>query len=55
MANAYLGAIEALTPPTGGRFEAVFIVGDETGEEHDLSKAARLIGWQPRSHRLLKE
>lgn len=55
MANAYLGAIEAVTPPATGRFEALFIVGDETGEEHDLSKAARLIGWQPRSHRLLTE
>ncbi len=55
MANAYLGAIEAVTPPSEGRFEALFIVGDETGEEHDLSKAARLIGWQPRSHRLLTE
>lgn len=53
MANAYLGAIEAVTPPAPGRFEPVFIVGDETGAEHDLSKAARLIGWQPQSHRLL--
>ena len=53
MANAYLGAIEAVTPPAPGRFEPVFIVGDETGQEHDLSKAARLIGWRPQSHRLL--
>lgn len=53
MANAYLGAIEAVTPPAPGRFESVFIVGDETGQEHDLSKAARLIGWRPQSHRLL--
>ena len=53
MANAYLGAIAALS--TEGRFESVFIVGDETGREHDLSKAARLIGWQPQAHRLLKE
>lgn len=55
MANAYLGAVEAVTAPSEGRFESLFIVGDETGEEHDLSKAARLIGWQPRSHRLLGE
>lgn len=53
MANAYLGAIDALAAPTPGRFESVFIVGDETGEEHDLSKAAQLIGWRPQSHRLL--
>ena len=55
MANAYLGAVEAVTPPAAGRFEAVFIVGDETGEEHDLSRAARLIGWKPQSHRLLED
>ncbi|MBL8593317.1 MAG: NAD(P)-dependent oxidoreductase [Devosia sp.] len=55
MANAYLGAVEAITPASEGGFEALFIVGDETGEEHDLSKAARLIGWRPQSHRLLTE
>lgn len=55
LANAYLGAIAAVATPGPGRFEAVFVVGDEAGEEHDLSKAARLIGWQPRSHRLLAE
>ncbi len=53
MANAYLGAVDTLTAPTPGRFESLFIVGDEAGEEHDLSKAARLIGWRPQSHRLL--
>jgi len=53
MANAYLGAVDAVTAPAPGRYESVFIVGDETGAEHDLSKAARLIGWQPQSHRLL--
>lgn len=52
MANAYLGALEAVTP-TGGRYDAVFIVGDEAGQEHNLSKAARLIGWRPQSHQLL--
>ena len=54
LANAYLGAIVAVAMPgPGRRFEAVFVVGDEAGEEHDLSKADRLIGWQPRLHRLL--
>jgi nucleoside-diphosphate-sugar epimerase len=55
MANAYLGAVIALRTPAPGRFESVFIVGDETGQEHDLSKADRLIGWRPQSHRLLGE
>jgi len=53
MANAYLGAIDA-PPQAGGRFEAVFIVGDETEREHNLSKAARLIGWRPQAHQLLE-
>lgn len=55
MANAYLGAIKAVTGTTEGRYESVFVVGDETGREHDLSKAARIIGWQPQSHRLLED
>lgn len=52
LANAYLGAVEAIAT-SDARFDAVFIVGDETGQEHDLSTAARLIGWRPQSHRLL--
>jgi galactonate dehydratase len=39
---------------TGPRFEAVFIAGDESEEEHNLSKARRLLGWTPRSHRYLQ-
>jgi nucleoside-diphosphate-sugar epimerase len=54
MANAYLGAVDAVNTPTPGRYESVFVVGDEAGQEHDLSKAARLIGWRPQSHRLLE-
>ncbi len=55
MANAYLGAVEAVTAsPTPG-FEPVFIVGDETGAEHDLSRAETLLGWRPEAHRLLGE
>ena len=53
MANAYLGAIAALGPEP--RYEAIYIVGDENGVEHDLSKAERLIGWRPQSQRLLAE
>lgn len=55
MANAYLGAVTAVSASEAGGFESLFIVGDDAGEEHDLSKAARLIGWQPRSQRLLAE
>ncbi|MCX7301878.1 MAG: NAD(P)-dependent oxidoreductase [Rhodobacterales bacterium] len=51
MANAYLGAIKALG--SGPRFDSVYVVGDETGREHDLSKVERLIGWNPTAHRLL--
>ncbi len=49
LANAYLAALEAVQ--TGhGRFDAVFITGDEKGEAHNLSKAKRLLGWEPRTH-----
>jgi nucleoside-diphosphate-sugar epimerase len=49
LARAYLGAIEAVQ--TGhGRFDAVFIAGDEHQQEHNLSKARRLLGWEPRTH-----
>lgn len=51
MANAYLGAIAALKGEP--RYESIYIVGDETGAEHDLGKAARLINWRPLSQRLL--
>ena len=55
LANAYLGAIEAVGSTSDPRFDAVFVVGDETGAEHDLTKAARLIGWKPQAHRLLED
>jgi nucleoside-diphosphate-sugar epimerase len=52
LANAYLAALYAVQ--TGhGRFEAVFIAGDETEKEHNLSKAKRLLGWTPRAHELV--
>lgn len=54
LANAYLGALEAVQVGHG-RFDAVFIAGDEREQEHNLSKARRLLGWEPRSHRLLSE
>ena len=54
LARAYMGALEAVQVGHG-RFDAVFIAGDEAEEEHNLSKAKRLLGWEPQSHRLLGE
>jgi len=50
--RAYLAALEAVQVGHG-RFEAVFIAGDEHEREHNLSKATRLLGWQPTSQRHL--
>ena len=54
LAGAYLRALDA-AQVGHGRFDAVFIAGDEREQEHNLSKARRLLGWQPRAHRLLEE
>ena len=52
LATAYLAALEAIQ--TGhGRFDAFFIAGDEREQDHNLSKAKRVLGWEPRSHHLL--
>jgi nucleoside-diphosphate-sugar epimerase len=48
LANAYLAALQAIQVGHG-RFEAIFIAGDEREEEHNLSKAKRLLGWEPRT------
>ena len=53
LARAYLGALDAVQVGHGW-FEAVFIAGDESEEEHNLSKARRLLGWTPQSHRYLQ-
>jgi nucleoside-diphosphate-sugar epimerase len=50
LARAYLAALEAVHVGHG-RFDAVFIAGDEAEEEHNLSKARRLLGWEPTSQR----
>lgn len=52
LANAYLAALEAVQVGKG-RFDAFFIAGDEAEQEHNLSKAKRVLGWQPRSHALV--
>lgn len=54
LANAYLGALDAVQVGHG-RFDAVFVVGDEHEEEHNLSKAERLLGWKPQTHLLPEE
>jgi len=50
LANAYLAALDAVQVGHG-RFDAIFIAGDEAESEHNLSKARRLLSWQPRSQR----
>jgi nucleoside-diphosphate-sugar epimerase len=52
LAQAYLAALQAVQVGHG-RFDAVFIAGDESEEEHNLSKARRLLNWEPRSQRHL--
>ena len=54
LANAYLAALEAVQVGRG-RFDAVFIAGDEAEREHNLSKARRLLNWTPRSQRYLAD
>jgi nucleoside-diphosphate-sugar epimerase len=54
LARAYLAALEAVQVGHG-QFEAIFIAGDEREEEHNLSKARRLLDWEPQSSRLLAE
>jgi nucleoside-diphosphate-sugar epimerase len=52
LANAYLAALE-LVQRGHGRFDAFFVAGDENEQEHNLTKAKRVLGWQPRSQELL--
>ena len=54
LANAYLAALAAVQVGHG-RFDAVFIAGDEREDEHNLAKARRLLGWEPRAQRLLTD
>jgi nucleoside-diphosphate-sugar epimerase len=52
LANAYLAALK-LVQQGHGRFEAFFIAGDEHQKEHNLTKAKRVLGWEPTTHRKL--
>ena len=53
LAQAYLCALRAIEVGHG-RFDAVFIAGDEREEEHNLSKARRVLGWKPHAQQLLE-
>ena len=52
LARAYLAALDAVQAGHG-RFDAIFIAGDEQEEMYNLSKAKRVLGWEPLTHRLL--
>ncbi len=54
LANAYLAGLEYVQGG-GGRFDAFFIAGDERGEQINISKARKLLGWEPKAHRLLAD
>jgi nucleoside-diphosphate-sugar epimerase len=49
LARAYLAALENVQVGHG-RFDPVFIAGDENEQEHNLTKAKTLLGWVPQSH-----
>jgi len=53
LARAYLAALDAVKVGHG-RFDAFFIAGDETAKSHNMSKAKRVLGWEPRSQEYLE-
>jgi nucleoside-diphosphate-sugar epimerase len=54
LAEAYHLALEKVQQGHG-RFEAVYIAGDEREQVHNLSKARQLLGWAPGGQRLLEQ
>lgn len=52
LARAYLKALE-IAEIGSSRYDAFFIAGDEKEVTYNLSKARRVLGWQPESHRLI--
>jgi len=54
LARAYSAALRVVQEGHG-RFEAVYVTGDDTGEEWNLSKARWLLGWQPESQRYVDD
>jgi nucleoside-diphosphate-sugar epimerase len=53
LARAYSAALQRVQDGGHGRFEAVFVTGDDSGQEWNLTKARWLLGWQPESQRYL--
>lgn len=51
LARAYLAAIDAVQVGHG-RFDAVFVAGDELEQTYNMSKAKRLLGWEPQAHHM---
>ena len=49
LANAYILSLDKINKGHG-RFDPIFIAGDENEEEHNLTKAKQYLGWQPKSH-----
>ena len=49
MAAAYLAALKVAVGRRG-RYDAVFLAGDENEAEVNLSKGRQLLGWEPRTH-----
>jgi hypothetical protein len=54
LAAAYLAALQAVQVGHG-RYDAVFIAGDESEANHNMTKARRLLGWEPRSQGYLEQ
>ena len=50
LARAYLAAIDQVFVGHGN-FEAIFISGDEDEQHHNMSKAKRLLAWEPESQK----
>lgn len=52
LARAYLRALEVVQIGHG-RFDAIWLSGDEEGRHHNHTKALRVLGWAPESQKYL--
>lgn len=50
LAAAYIKALEVVQVGHG-RFDAIFLSGDEGEMDHNQTKARQMLGWEPRSQR----
>lgn len=53
LATAYLAALN-VTQQGHGRFDAFFIADDPEQREHNLTKAKRILGWEPLTQQKVK-